>query len=633
MSKGKKAISRKVFLEDDAIGSDDVANAEAENDEVDEKLHNPSVTFVNDSSDGEQQQASQKMYFTTSEQLYVDAIFAQLRSIDTQYEIPYLLREIGNRVLHDPNIRLEYMAVKDPLTHILELKETQIKDEKKQSKTFKNLERDVKKIKALINDRDDYYKKYQDGTLGEKESYAINKKIIKYSEANRANFELFNDDIIGSNASTFFAKLKAQKKYDRDLGKQELYNFKHGTSKFNNDKAIACKTTQQDETLEISPNGCFSHKITDEGSYTTLGATLNRYFDGGFLNKLQFKNFLIGAFRNQISDVVILDHDKKDELSNELKTVVKLLLLEMQREAASIITIPMFFDLVDRGVYQVNDIANKFPMAMKEAVSSSMYLYDAIKKHLTSYSKYDYRDKGVKNKDELSTRENSIFNDWFKQELELTLDLNNAAHQELFSLCIYKLMKEWYGLSLDVLVPYISNFVGANEFDDVKSLDVDELQTLIAIWQDPNLHDCLLNIVQCISLAKALSIYINDQDTFELLSHKNVAKLINEYNVDFDDIKELSHAKEKFEYLIIENFDLIEDTYTFDEILEKYDDYVKDCADIAEAIRNEYIKENGCDTSTQGSEHESNISSSVEHDCNSSDNSYGYSSDTLGDVE
>ena len=631
MSKVKKVLPKKVFLEDGVFKRDEKQKNPALN-EI-EKLYKPPVTFVNDSSDGEDQQRTQSMYSNKSDQSYGGVTLAKIKLISEQYQIPYLLREIGNRILQDSDIRSKYIEIKDSLARILELKEARIKDVKKQSDTFKELNNDIKEIKTLMENRDYYYKKYKDKTLDAKDAYGINKKIIKYSDENRKNLELFNEESISKNASAFFAKLKSQKKYDRDVGKLEVYNFKYGTQKVTNSKAITCKTTQQDETLEISPNGCFSHKITDEGSYITLGARLDEYLNTKkFLDKSQFKNFLILAFKNQINEDVIIDHSKIDELHSELKTIVKLFLLEMQREPASIITIPMFFDLFDKGKhgYGVKDIATKLPMAMEQAVSSSVYLYDKIKHHLTAYSKYDYRDDGEKNKDELSKRENSIFNDWFLQEVGFKLDFTNVTHHELLSLCVYKLIKEWYGLDFEVLAPYISDFLCTEDCKDIKDfhteelkilieiwkdndyckdikdLHTEELKILIEIWKDNDLHDSLLNIIECTSLKESIEIYQQDQEVFKLLSHDNIRRLVHEYDVDFDEMKGLANDIEKFSFLVVDNFDLFESTYDFDELLEKYNYYKKvRCGDIAQAIKDQYIRDEGPDISTQDSENES----------------------------
>jgi len=78
---------------------------------------------------------------------------------------------------------------------------------------------------------------------------------------------------------------------DKDLGKNHLCDKKHGTGRLISATSITKKTTQQNETLEISTGGAFKHFKTNEGTYETIGQQLKKLIDGQFINKNMLKKF------------------------------------------------------------------------------------------------------------------------------------------------------------------------------------------------------------------------------------------------------------------------------------------------------------------------------------------------------
>ena len=124
------------------------------------------------------------------------------------------------------------------------------------------------------------------------------------------------------------------------------------------DNSITKKTTQQNETLEIHTEGGFSHYITDEGPYSTIGERLKNYSDNKFIDLTKLKQFLQHSFRNKFNNDIIVNKELEVELLDQLQTLVKLMFsVEVKRNAAALLTNAMFFDLVNANIYEIQDIA------------------------------------------------------------------------------------------------------------------------------------------------------------------------------------------------------------------------------------------------------------------------------------
>lgn len=83
----------------------------------------------------------------------------------------------------------------------------------------------------------------------------------------------------------------------------------------------------------------------------------------------------------------------------------------------------MFFDLVDKGIYKIQDIADKMPMAMQGAVPASVIIDIQMGESTYDY-RYDYEDapKGYKDVRNLASKDEAILHDWLKYKLQETLD-------------------------------------------------------------------------------------------------------------------------------------------------------------------------------------------------------------------
>lgn len=112
------------------------------------------------------------------------------------------------------------------------------------------------------------------------------------------------------------------------------------------------------------------------------------------------------------------------DLVAQLKTDVELIFgIEVKRNPAALLTNAMFFDLVDAGQYEIEDIATKMPMAMKNAVSASVII-DKVMGKLT----YDYRDnlRGSEEVLELVKKDESILQDWLNLKLNISSKIERS---------------------------------------------------------------------------------------------------------------------------------------------------------------------------------------------------------------
>lgn len=233
-------------------------------------------------------------------------------------------------------------------------------------------------------------------------------------------------------ASLFLAAVKASKKLDKDLGKNHLCDKKHGTGRLISATSITKKTIQQNETLEISTGGAFKHFKTNEGTYETIGQQLKKLIDGQFINKHMLKKFFQFSLKGKECPEIVIQNTTKTlqwdttstNLIDQLRTDIELMFgIEVKRNPAALLTNAMFFDLVDKGIYKIQDIADKMPMAIKGAVPASVIIDIQMGESTYDY-RYDYEDapKGYKEVRNLASKDEAILQDWLKYKLQETLD-------------------------------------------------------------------------------------------------------------------------------------------------------------------------------------------------------------------
>ncbi|WP_425360535.1 MULTISPECIES: hypothetical protein [unclassified Candidatus Tisiphia] len=277
-----------------------------------------------------------------------------------------------------------------------------------------------------------YLKKTMNIQNSFKNIYKLHKEINIQKQ--RQNTELFVFDTNTSHnitdASSFLARIKASKKLDKDLGKNHLYDYKHGTKRLISN-SITKKTTQQNETLEVSKGGAFIHFKTNEGAYDTIGQELKRLIDDQFIYKSKLKEFFLSSLRGKICFEIVKNKTTETDLIDQLKTDVELIFgIEVKRNPAVLLTNAMFFDLVDKGIYKIEEIADKMPMAMKGAVVASVIIDKSMGKSI-----YDYREKptGYKEVKELVEKDESILQDWLKWKLAINKKIEQKDAGNNFS--------------------------------------------------------------------------------------------------------------------------------------------------------------------------------------------------------
>ncbi|WP_375332138.1 hypothetical protein [Candidatus Tisiphia endosymbiont of Temnostethus pusillus] len=262
--------------------------------------------------------------------------------------------------------------------------------------------------------------------------YKLNKKIELYAQNQRQTIEPTFTETQKNDAGLFLAQIKAIKKLDKLLGINCVYDYKFGTKKHITGSSISKKTTQKDETLEIHTLGAFSDYMTDEGAYDAIQKRLQRFIDERYIDKSKLSKFFKSSLRGKEYGDVILNNELRDELTNQLQTLVKLMFgVEVKRNAATLLTNAMFFDLVDANMYKIGDILDKMPMVMQGAVSASTTIDKEMrdKTEVKKTSEYDCRAKFEPSKArDLANRDDKILQDWLKWKLQSDID---AAVEDL----------------------------------------------------------------------------------------------------------------------------------------------------------------------------------------------------------
>jgi hypothetical protein len=235
---------------------------------------------------------------------------------------------------------------------------------------------------------------------------------------------------------------------------------------------------------------------------------------------------------------------------DQLKTLVQLFELEVQRNPGALLTIPMFFDLVDAGYrgYNIQNIAEKMPIAMEGAVAGSTYLDFKLGGMLTALSKYDHRAEGVKDKGEkLADRDNTILKDWFGEK---SFTFTKYQLNELLAK-VYFLIEEWYGLELAYFRPCvyktIVDYFNDLSESDLEALSINKLATLVEITQDHELVKQIDNLLSCeIEILDILAQYDDyGSGIFDLFNDHSIAlSLVQDLEAGFEEVCKLHNDQE-----------------------------------------------------------------------------------------
>ncbi|MCC8483829.1 MAG: hypothetical protein LN561_04715 [Rickettsia endosymbiont of Labidopullus appendiculatus] len=445
------------------------------------------ISTIGDSTDGEDYElpedilqskkhnivAKMNEYQYKHEYKYKDASNKLIPGI-TDINVSCMLKEIGNQLLQHENVRAKYKGIKSQLIPSQEQKRYNDLDEllgrgwglivkyyspKNNQMTkaaadyyykinkekihqacsndvdYQNLNYDYKKGEYYLQHKVDIQKRFE-------EIYNLNKALDIQKQREITEYLPISEQV---DASLFLAAVKASKKLDKDLGKNHLCDNNHGTGRLISTTSLTRKTTQQNETLEISTGGAFKHFKTNEGTYETIGQQLKQLIDKQFIKKNILKQFFQFSLKGkECSEIVIQDTTKtlqwdttKEDLIDQLKADVELMFgIEVKRNPAALLTNAMFFDLVDNGIYKVEEMVDKLskdkktivsvgkmPMAIKGAVPASVIIDIQMGESTYDY-RYDYEDapKGYKEVRNLASKDEAILQDWLKYKLQETLD-------------------------------------------------------------------------------------------------------------------------------------------------------------------------------------------------------------------
>ncbi|WP_375319101.1 hypothetical protein [Candidatus Tisiphia endosymbiont of Oplodontha viridula] len=445
------------------------------------------ISTIGDSTDGEDYELPENVlqskkhnivaklnkYQYKHDYKYKDATTNRLTPGSTDIKVSCMLKEIGNQLLQHETVRTKYKDIKSQLisseqtryntldellgrgwgliVKCYDTKDNQMSEAAADYYFKINKER----IQATCNndvnyqslnsnaEKGEYYLKYKVKIQKRfEEIYKLNKALDIQKQRENTEYLPISEQV---DASSFLAAVKASKKLDKDLGKNHLCDNNHGTGSLISTTSITRETTQQNETLEISTGGAFKHFKTNEGTYETIGQQLKRLIDEEFINKNILKQFFQFSLKGkECSEIVMQDTTKtlqwdttKANLIDQLKAHVELMFgIEVKRNPAALLTNAMFFDLVDKGIYKVEEMVDKLskdkktivstgkmPMAIKGAVPASVIIDIQMGESTYDY-RYDYEDapKGYKEVRNLASKDEAILHDWLKYKLQETLD-------------------------------------------------------------------------------------------------------------------------------------------------------------------------------------------------------------------
>jgi hypothetical protein len=214
----------------------------------------------------------------------------------------------------------------------------------------------------------------------------IAKELIAYREMFLPVFDLGKDYFVGFKLDHRIIKLKL--KINGVLEKQETIHsartIKNTTVNVQTKLTINSSGTRED--YKFLPN--------DQGSYESVAMELSKFKGISIGNNL--KNILQSKELNDcnLSQTLYL-YRLADLLFN----------CEGERNISAFLTNVMFFELIEQGVYQIQDLPNRLPMAMKGAIQASRYTLDmlggkygeeGIENYLTKRQHFDYKTTSCK---------------------------------------------------------------------------------------------------------------------------------------------------------------------------------------------------------------------------------------------
>jgi hypothetical protein len=428
----------------------------------------------------------------------------------------------------------------------------------------------------------------------------IARELIAYREMFLPVFDSGEDYFVGFKLDHRIIKTKL--KTNGILEKQETIHsartIKNTTVNVQTELTINSSGTRED--YKFLPN--------DQGSYESVAMELSKFKGINIGNNL--KNILQGKGLNDcnLSQTLYL-YRLADLLFN----------CEGERNISAFLTNVMFFELVEQGVYQIQDLPNRLPMAMKGAIQASRYTLDmlggkygeeGLENYLIKRQYFDYKTTSCKKQSligkmqiekvtqtqqelkeillhyELTLKDRVVLSDWINKKHDSSID-------ELISLIntinrIYDVnTKEFNGHNVSyveeknrVCVSELKLFLKQEEANLEDSFKEELINNIKILREKPKEE---VNPLELQNTAKGIKLYISEIEKLEEKIKSNLdifsnimlidecMRMVNGYNDISKNLRpklsEESFFTKKLKKIIIKNIKQ-EEINTFEKLIE-----------------------------------------------------------------
>lgn len=242
-----------------------------------------------------------------------------------------------------------------------------------------------------------------------------------------------------SDASEFLSKSLLCQKYLKTLAKFVSLRNLQGTDKHTVANKITISISKNHE-LDISNDFSSTSKRTEKvltlGDYKNISKKLISALNGLSESAIG----VVDLFKGILKGEVLYSEKSKNDTDHvkDLHDIVYLLFsCESNRNPSTLITNAMFLELVKNGIYGLNDMAEKMPMAIDGAIEIGRYFHHQNKKE-KRVNDYGITKAKPKNTDQFIQREKELLEDWV-EHCTTTEDINKE---------IQNLVLRWYGIGI-----------------------------------------------------------------------------------------------------------------------------------------------------------------------------------------
>lgn len=317
-----------------------------------------------------------------------DPTLPTLRSLEKKMDS--LLGEVTDDAIKQYNINNYYLNIKSVSVDINTLEPIQTKHAYKSHSIKKYSASAPKLTRSLVTELKD---KLNNGILTHfQEIYEVSAKLMTYT---------YDPEYLNKvEEQSFLVKVRAYRGLIRDVEKNILLR---------EDEKVQIAISPGDNTMvKIHPTGATSIEVGELGSYKRIASNN--------LKTLQnYQNFHYSLTNKQPCEAL--------EKENIFMTLFE---IEAIRNSSALLTTPMFFELAHQqfkgyyATYQFENIAQQMPMAMKGAVSGSVYIETLLKDYLGIRLPYDYREDGKEeNAEKLDNLNQHILFDWLSYKMNI----------------------------------------------------------------------------------------------------------------------------------------------------------------------------------------------------------------------